>query len=226
MRNIGLIGYTGLIGTTLVQQTEFSHLYSSENIDTMSATEFDIVVCAAPTGNRLWVAQNAESDLANIQSLISNIKNTKIKKFILISTVDTVAYPDTAYSRNRQLLESFVSDNFDDYHIVRLCTLISKDIKKNILFDLRNKLFVDKIDPAAIAQWYPLRNLWADITSVILDNTKDINLVSSPIANSSIAAEFFSDVILTDKLDSKIYNIKPYRYSREQIYTAIREYLE
>jgi hypothetical protein len=223
--NTALIGSNGTIGSSILVNMPFTHVYNSDNITEIQNNKFDLVVIAAPSGNRLTVNKYPEIDLKNVNILINALTHTKINRTILISTVDVIAYPNTPYSQHRLQLENFVKMHFDNYHILRPSTLVGRNIKKNVLFDLKNKLFIDKIDSNSIIQWCPLDTLHNEIDYAVDNDIKELNLASEPIANRDIAQEFFPEVELTSKHNSTQYNIQPYRYTREQVYTAIRNYL-
>jgi hypothetical protein len=223
--NTALIGSNGTIGSSILNNMPFTHVYNSDNISEMSNNNFELVVVAGPGGNRLTVNKDPESDLRNVSTIIEAILKTSIERLVLISTVDTIAYPNTSYGWHRLQLENFVKIHCNKYHILRLSTLVGKNIKKNVLFDLKNNLFIDKIDPAAVVQWCPLDTLHNEIDYVINNNIEELNLVSEPISNQEIIQEFFPAVTATSKTESKQYNIQPYRYTRKEIYTAIGNYL-
>jgi hypothetical protein len=222
--NTALIGSNGTIGSSILHNMSFTYVYNSDNINEMKLHKFDLVVIAAPSGNRLSVNKDPDTDLRNIDLIIDCILHAEIDCLILISTVDTVAYPDTVYGSHRLKLENFVKKH-NKHHILRLSTLVGKNIKKNVLFDLKNKLFTDKIDATAVIQWCPLDTLHNEIAYVIDNNINELNLVSEPIVNQDIIQEFFPGITTTPKSNSKQYNVQPYRYTRKEIYTAIGNYL-
>ena len=223
--NTALIGSNGTIGSSILTRMLFTHVYNSDNINEMKLNTFDLVVVAAPSGNRLAVNKDPALDLLNIGTIMDAILHTQINRTVLISTIDAIAYPDTAYGRHRLQLEKFVKIHCNNYHILRLSTLIGQAIKKNVLFDLKNNLFIDKINPASVIQWCPLDTLHNEIDYVIKNNIKELNLVSEPITNQDLIGEFFPTVATQSKTETKYYDVTPYRYTRKEIYTAIRNYL-
>lgn len=220
-----LIGSNGTIGSSILTNMSFACVYNSDNIAEIKYNNFDLVIIAAPSGNRMAVNKNPDADLHNVNVIIDALSHTQISTVILISTVDTVSYANAPYGRHRLQLENFVKTHWSNYHILRLSTLIGHNIKKNMLFDLKNNLFVDKIDPESVIQWCPLDMLHNEILHVIDHGIKEINLVSEPIVNKEIVQKFFPKVTLRAKMESKQYNIQPYRYTRQDIYTAIGNYL-
>lgn len=149
------------------------------------------VYCAAPTGNRFWANQNPELDFEKIKNIINQLTHVSAARFVLISTVDTIHSPDSYYGKHRKFLESFVSQQFQTHHIIRLCSLIGPEIKKNILYDIKNcNQFAKEINGSAVNQWYLLSRLPTDIRITIDNNIKEINLVSEPIANKDLLENF------------------------------------
>lgn len=228
MNNLGLIGSTGVIGKCLQEQFTFSHLYNSKNIDTLSDTLFDTVICAAPTSNRLWTAKNAQQDYDNISSLICVLNQIHTNTFILISTVDTQLHADTAYGRNRKYLEDAVKARFANCYVLRLGTIISDNITKNILFDLKNNTFLDSINLESTLQWTPLAQLKHDIEFVQTAHIREINLLSEPIQNKEIVDKFFrtTNSIGTNPGEAKFYNVTPAYYTKDIIFNAMAEFLK
>jgi hypothetical protein len=220
-----LVGSNGTIGSSILNSMTFNHVYNSDNIGEMKLHKFDLVVVAAPSGNRLAVNKDPDLDLRNIGAIMDVISHTQISRLVLISTVDTISYYNTAYGQHRLQLENFIAIHCNKYHILRPSTLIGRNIKKNVLFDLKNNLFIDKIDPATVVQWCPLDSIHNEINYVIKNDIVDLNLVSEPISNQDIIDEFFPATVTHSKPESKQYNVQPYRYTREEIYTAIRNYL-
>lgn len=237
MNVIGVIGSTGLIGKHLSTHINPDASYTSKNIKTLPDSEFDILYCAAPSGNRLTANSNPESDFDAITILIDQLLKVKTNQFVLISTVDTIHSPTTAYGRNRLILENFVKQNFPNNIVVRLPTLIDQTIKKNILFDLKNKQYLDSINLLQQCQWYPLSLLHQDIQHIISNHVVDVNLVSEPIINQEIVDKLFtafekvpSNFKKSEPYDlickcANLFNNDTYRLSKEQIFEYMVDYV-
>ena len=223
MNNIGLIGHTGFLGSVVDPMFQFDRRYITSTANSISESEFDLMVCAAPTGNRLKVQANAQYDLDMTLYLIEQIKKAKIKKFILLSTIDTIAKPDTQYGMNRKILEEWVKNNLDNS--TRMPVLIHPDIKKNILFDLKHGQYLEKHSPQTALQYYDLTNLKTDIDYAITSTEKEINLFSEPIVNQEIVDRFFPGTILGQSAGpAQQYNVMPQRYKKEEIFDSIGNY--
>jgi hypothetical protein len=225
-----LIGHTGLIGTVLVAGIDIDLTYNSSNIDQIRHREFDIVYCAAPSGNRLLANQQPDWDTNNVQRLADNLRTVTANKFVLISSVDVVYAPDSVYGNNRLALEHFVQTQFENCHIIRLCTLIHSGISKNLLFDIKHRQYLDCVNGIMIRQYYPLSRLCSDIDTVIKYDIREINLVSEPISDQEIVHQFCPDIALTNT-PAKPYNLRSlepfgqYVVSRQQVFEYVTEYL-
>ena len=220
-----LVGGRGTIGRSLLEATHFDLVLNSDDIDSIRGLSIDLLVCAAPSGNRLDINTNPEKDNHDINQLISVFSDCNIKTLVLISTVDTIANPNTVYGHNRLRLETFVKTH-SNYYILRPSTLVGKNIKKNVLFDLTNRLYLDKIDSDAILQWCLLDDIYNQIEKAILNNTREVTLVSEPITNKEIIDKFFSSVTALSRNSGVHYDIQPYQYTKQQIFDAIERYLK
>lgn len=224
---IGLIGATGLVGGELKKHLQFGLKYTSKTIDRLPDAKFDTLYIAAPSGNRMAAAANPDHDAKSVETIIKYLKETQVQRVVLISTVDTQCAYNTSYGANRLRLEQAVKF-FPKAHIVRLCTLIDNNISKNILWDLKNRLYLDTIKGNTQRQYYPLNRLCADIQNVIAQDIQEINLVSEPILDKDIVAQFYPELSVQDDINAANYNItnkKQYTITREQALEAIAVYL-
>lgn len=225
-----LIGHTGLIGTVLGASVDIESTYNSVNIDQIQNLHFDTVYCAAPSGNRFLVNQQPTQDVNNIQHLVSNLRTITADRFVLISTVDAVHAPESVYGGNRLALEQFVQTQFEQCHIIRLCTLIHSTISKNLLFDIKHRQHLDCVNAAVTRQYYPLTRLCADISTVIEHGISTINLVSEPVSDREIIQQFCPDVAManTPIRPYDLHSVKPfgqYVITHQQVLEYIAEYL-
>ena len=141
-----LIGYTGFVGSNLLNQQTFDDCYNSSNISQIQNKNYEQVFCAGVSAKK-WIAnRDPVNDRENIQSLIEHLKTIKVKKFILISTVDVYPSPINVdensaitldecqpYGKHRLELESFISNEFDSI-IIRLPGLFGTGLRKKYYF--------------------------------------------------------------------------------------------
>ena len=224
---IGLIGSTGLVGTELKKHIRFGLKYTSKTIGQLPLAKFDTLYISAPSGNRRAAAADPARDAASVDAIIKHLKETQVQRVVLISTVDTQHAPETPYGANRLRLEQAIK-KFPTFHILRLCTLIDPNINKNILWDLKNRMYLDSIVGNTQRQYYPLNRLYNDIQAVMAQDIQEINLVSEPVSDKDILAQFYPDLVVPNGTDCVKYNVtnkKQYTISREQILKDIAVYL-
>lgn len=225
--NIAIVG-KGLIGKHLAKFVKHDWVFDSKNINTMPDHDIDTVYVAAPSSNRVWVKQNPELDWDNVELLKLNLLKTAPRRVVLISSYDTQVSPETAYSKHRLNLENFVKEFFHYYHIIRLSGLISNNITKNILYDIKHKTqWVDSIKPNIRIQWYVLDDLEKDLEAILSGSEISVtNLGSEPILTKDILDEFHgSSPEMTDQVIDYV-NLQPYKYNKEEIFKAIRSYMQ
>lgn len=199
-----LIGYSGFVGSTLLKQAHFSELYRSTNIQEIEGREFDMVVCAGAPAQKWLANRDPADDRKKIESLISNLKTIKCRKFVLISTVDVFKNPidvdestpveETGvhpYGLHRRLLERFVQDEFADHLIVRLPGLVGPGLRKNVIFDFLNENNLDAVDSRGVFQFYPMVNLWYDIQTAMDAGLSLVHLTAEPLSVGRVALQGF-----------------------------------
>ena len=146
---IALIGYTGFVGSNLLNQYENTDCYNSKNIQDIHGKSYDLCICAGVRAPK-WIANEQPiKDLNDIQDLMDHLSHAEIKIMVLISTVDV--YPDRVdvdentvidesrlvpYGFNRRLLEKWVEQTYPEHLIVRLPGLLGQGIKKNFIRDI------------------------------------------------------------------------------------------
>jgi nucleoside-diphosphate-sugar epimerase len=168
-----LIGDTGLIGTTLKEKIYFDFTYNSKNIFRFNELIYEnaTLYLSCLPATKWLVNKNTKSDIQNINNIIEILSKQKFDKVVLFSTIDV--YSDTpllsdenspihmkslSYGANRYLFELLVKEfvTTDDLKIFRLPALFSKNIKKNVLYDLIHNNNVDQINKNSAFQWYNL----------------------------------------------------------------------
>jgi nucleoside-diphosphate-sugar epimerase len=206
MSSTALIGSTGFVGSNLAAQIPFDALYRSTNIAEIEGREFDTIVCAGIQAKKWWANANAEPDWVGISGLLEILKTVRVRRFILISTVDV--YPDPAnvdedvpvdpqinhaYGKHRFWAEEFVRGTFPDHLILRLPGLFGDGIKKNVIHDLLNRHETEKINPAGVYQYYFLDQLAADIGRAEQLGLRLLNISAEPVCTREILARFFPE---------------------------------
>ena len=243
-----LIGYTGFVGGTLLNQVPpdfFDSLYRSSNITDIRNKEFDIVVCAGAPAQKWLANKEPYEDLKNIYSIISHLNTIKAKTFVLISTVDVYKSPIGVdeddniatdglhpYGLHRLILEQFVQSKFENHLIMRLPGLVGNGLKKNVIYDLAHLNNIDLINGNGSYQYYPMQHLHYDITRMMANGNKIVNMSSEPILTSDIANDIFGIELNKNDAVGASYDMRSkhtgtgYWYSRNTIMHTINEYRE
>lgn len=143
-----IVGYTGFVGSNIVEKHTFDGMYNSKNIEDAFGTNPDLLVYSGVRAEMFLANKDPEGDLKIIENAIDNIKKINPKSVVLISTIGV--YEDSRdkdetyeidkekvlpYGKNRRILEEWVENNFEDYLIVRLPGLFGINLKKNFLYD-------------------------------------------------------------------------------------------
>jgi len=245
-----LIGYTGFVGSNLLNQQKFDDCYNSSNISEIENKNYDQVICAGVSAVKWMANREPDKDRANIQGLIKHLKTVKTEKIILISTVDVYPNPinvdenspidiDTchAYGKHRLELENFVSNEFDSL-IIRLPGLFGAGLKKNIIYDFLNDNNIEQINPKGIFQFYSLDHLSSDIEKAVKNNLKLLNISSEPTSVKEIAGiclghEFQNDMDapgITYDYKSCYAEVfggqNGYLYNKEQVFSDLKTYID
>ena len=215
-----LIGYTGFIGSNLLDFKKTFVRYNSKNIHKIKNRKFDIIICAG-TSSKIWIAKKKpKEDKKKIVNLINNLKTVKAKKFILVSTSEVYGKSkicletnqnlekvNSNYGLNRLMLENFLEKKFENHCILRLPIVYGKNFSKNCIFDLINKHEINKLNGSDLIQIYNVANLKKDIKFVIKNKIRKLNISSKPLKLSLIAKKFFK-IELNNKKNFRTINIK------------------
>ena len=204
----GIVGYTGFVGSNILQFIKFDEFYNSKNFKDAIGKEFDELYISALPAEKWKVNKDPDSDFNTINEIKTILRKIKVKRLILISTIDVYEYSNSEkdedydcdwiinhhYGRNRYLFEKFIEETFDVYHIIRLPALFGKGLKKNIIYDLLNNNQVEKIPINSSFQWYDLNWIGNDISRIIENDTRICNLFTEPLETNEIV-KLFTDTI-------------------------------
>ena len=233
-----LIGYTGFIGSNLLNFDNNLIKYNSKNIHKIKNQKFNLVICAG-TSSKIWLAKKKPlEDKRKIKNLMNNLKFIKANKFVLISTCeiygnkknclennDNVQNINTNYGLNRYLLEKFVEKKFNNHFILRLPIVYGKNFKKNCIYDLINNNEIHKLNGSDLIQIYDVKNLKKHIKYVIKNNIKKLNISSKPIKLGVISKKFFN-IRLINKIKNRKINLKSIHGNNKEYFLSQNKTLE
>ena len=245
-----LIGHTGFVGGTLRRQTGFDHLYNSTNIEQIAGKEYELLACAGAPAAK-WIAnREPDRDIANLERLMSSLAKTKVRTFVLISTIDvypnpvdvdedTIIEPDEghAYGRHRLRLEHFARDRFDATAI-RLPGLFGPGLRKNVIYDLLHDNQLEQVCAQSVFQFYDLEQLWSDVERTLVHGLKLVNFATEPTSVEEVARQVFGFELSQPGLQPPaFYNFKSkhaplfggsrgYLYSKAQVLSSMDRFVE
>jgi hypothetical protein len=198
MRNIGVIGASGMVGQNIVKQFSTDSCVFSitrENINEYVGFDFDLIFIAAADGRKYHVNNEPYSDLISIMNMVNIVRFYKSSKFVLISTVDVynfvgnvgdestiLSFMYPSYGSNRLLLELALKNMFQEkLLIVRLQGLVADNLKKNLLFDIKSNRKIQNFSPDSTFQFYPLNRFRGDLEILINSNSALCNISAEPL---------------------------------------------
>lgn len=221
---ISLVGYTGFVGSNIYDQgkAEIEGLYNSSNIESSFNTKPDLLIYSGLRAEKFLANSNPEEDYKNILIAEDNIQRINPKKLVLISTIDVFKDPngkdensniDTdnlhPYGLNRYKLETWVRENHPDALIIRLPGLFGKNIKKNFIYDMINKvpsMIKDiKMDELVATtpdiksfytlssnNFYKINNLTSEDKKLLLSYLEDLDFTALKFTDSRSRFQFYN----------------------------------
>ncbi|MDR2173609.1 MAG: NAD(P)-dependent oxidoreductase [Burkholderiales bacterium] len=199
-----LIGHTGFVGGTLLQQGGADAVFNSSTIGNMANQSFDTIWCAGVSAVKWWANRHPAEDWQGIESLLDVLKTVKCRHFVLISTVDVFQKPidvdestpiDThglqPYGKHRYDVECFVTEHFPAHTIIRLPGLFGEGLKKNIIYDFMHDNEVYKIHSESRLQFYDLAGLHSDCMKAVDAGLSCVHFATEPVFVAEIAREAF-----------------------------------
>ena len=221
-----LIGWSGLVGSTLRRLRVFDALFRSNDIAEMRGRAFDLAVCAGVRAEKWKANRDPEDDRASIARLTDVLATVRIGHLVLVSTVDVYPTPvevdeDTpidadsgsAYGRHRLALERFCQERFA-CTVLRLPGLFGPGLKKNAIFDLQHDHLVAQIHPDSTFQFYALDRLWVDIERTRAAAVPLVNITVEPTAMRDVVARAFGRTLRPDA------GVQPARYDVRSKYAS------
>ena len=228
--NSALIGSTGFVGQTLLRERSFDALYHSTDIHEIDGKNFDLLICAGVKAVKWYANQHAQEDLDGIDTLIKHLKTVQARHFVLISTVDVFAQPIDVYEDTKPSTEGLCPYGLNRLHLEHF-------VQQHFPFDLLNHNCLDAVNAIDCFQFYPMRELNADLNRLLAHNISGVvHLTAEPVTVQEVAkAGFdldFQQVLerpavhydLRSNLAIKLWGQPDYQYSKEQSLAAIRAY--
>ena len=144
MKNIALIGSTGSIGQEIFNQLSKKdnvHVdtFTRKNIESLLNSEYNIVICAAPSSGKLKTNLGLDNSDKDIEKLCKVIKEVKTERFILISSQSAINEEDKPYGKVQKRVMDSVLSHHKNYTVYMVDTLYGPSLNKGFISDIITK---------------------------------------------------------------------------------------
>ena len=144
MKNIALIGSTGSIGQEIFNQLskkDNMHVdtFTRKNIEGLLNSEYDIVICAAPSSGKLKTNLGLDNSDKDMEKLCKVIKEVKTENFILISSQAAIYELEKQYGKVQKKVLDSVLSHHKDHTIYMVDTLYGPSLNKGFISDIITK---------------------------------------------------------------------------------------
>ena len=144
MKNIALIGSTGSIGQEIFNQLSQKDkvrvdTFTRKNIKDLLNSEYDIVICAAPSSGKLKTNLGLDNSDKDLEKLCKAIKEVKTERFILISSQSAINEEDKPYGKvQKKELDSDLSHR-KNHTVYMVDTIYGPSLNKGFISDIITK---------------------------------------------------------------------------------------
>ena len=144
MTNIALIGSTGSIGQEIFNQLSQKDkvrvdTFTRKNIKDLLNSEYDIVICAAPSSGKLKTNLGLDNSDKDLEKLCKAIKEVKTERFILISSQSAINEEDKPYGKvQKKVLDSVLSHR-KNHTVYMVDTIYGPSLNKGFISDIITK---------------------------------------------------------------------------------------
>lgn len=144
MKNIALIGSTGSIGQEIFNQLSQKDkvrvdTFTRKNIEGLLNSEYNIVICAAPSSGKLKTNLGLDNRDKDIEKLCKVIKEVKTERFILISSQSAINEEDKPYGKVQKRVLDSVLSHHKDHTVYLVDTLYGTSLNKGFISDIITK---------------------------------------------------------------------------------------
>lgn len=144
MKNIALIGSTGSIGQEIFDKISKKDnvdvdTFTRKNIEGLLNSEYDIVICAAPSSQKLKTNLGLDNSDKDIEKLCKVIKEVKTNRFILISSQSAINEEDKLYGKVQKRVLDSVLSHHKDHTVYMVDTLYGPSLNKGFISDIITK---------------------------------------------------------------------------------------
>ena len=144
MNNIALIGSTGSIGQEIFNQLSQKDkvrvdTFTRKNIEDLLNSEYDIVICAAPSSGKLKTNLGLDNSDKDLEKLCKAIKEVKTERFILISSQAAICEVEKPYGKVQKMVLDSVLSYHSNHTVYLVDTLYGTSLNKGFISDIITK---------------------------------------------------------------------------------------
>lgn len=144
MKSIALIGSTGAIGQEIFDNISkknnvYVDTFTRKNIEGLLNSEYDIVICAAPSSGKIKTNLGLDNREKDIEKLCKVIKEVKTERFILISSQADINEEDKPYGKVQKRVLDSVLSHHKDHMVYMVDTLYGPSLNKGFISDIITK---------------------------------------------------------------------------------------
>lgn len=144
MKNIALIGSTGAIGQEIFDNISkknnvYVDTFTRKNIESLLNSEYDIVICAAPSSGKIKTNLGLDNSDKDIEKLCKVIEEVKTERFILISSQSAINEEDKPYGKVQKRVMDSVLSHHKNYTVYMVDTLYGPSLNKGFISDIITK---------------------------------------------------------------------------------------
>ena len=144
MKNIALIGSTGSIGQEIFNQLSQKDkvrvdTFTRKNIKDLLNSEYDIVICAAPSSGKLKTNLGLDNSDKDLEKLCKAIKEVKTERFILISSQAAIYEAEKPYGKVQKMVLDSVLSYHSNHTVYLVDTLYGTSLNKGFISDIITK---------------------------------------------------------------------------------------
>ena len=139
-RKIAIVG-KGAVGSAVSRFLDVINVrydqFDSSNINQIFEEEYDLLIYAGVRASKYFADRNVEKDYLHCLRAYDTFERIDATEKILISSIDCSDKFEgqSAYGRNRRMLERKVLENCDNAKVLRLPALFGTTVKKNAWYD-------------------------------------------------------------------------------------------
>lgn len=144
MKNIALIGSTGSIGQEIFNQLSQKDkvcvdTFTRKNIKDLLTSEYEIVICAAPSSGKLKTNLGFDNSDKDLEKLCKAIKEVKTERFILISSQAAIYEVEKPYGKVQKIVLDSVLSYHSNHTVYLVDTLYGTSLNKGFVSDIITK---------------------------------------------------------------------------------------